>query len=336
MKSNNNRIEYIDYLKGLSVTWVVWFHTTHPDFVDYPYRIPLFFFVSGIFFKPYSWNIFWRKKINQLVIPFILFYFIYYIYQLGINLLKYHSFDYFNPLSILGVFQTYTGNDTFIINQPFWFICALINLQLILYTLTKCISNKCIMFIISIFISIAGLYYLKQIPTPFMIGRSLPYFIYYVVGYIGGKNFIKYLNSNIKNIIISLSCLMTWGIIILIKPITINNHLSDFLSYIEILSVIAILIIILRKIYKIPLLYPLKFFGINSYIVLGMHEIYQTTFRIIIENSFGTISIWLGILQTILTLLMLWPTIILFNKYFPYLVAKQELIKLPIVTKNER
>lgn len=329
MKPNNKRIEYIDYLKGLSVTWVVWFHTTHPEFVDYPYRIPLFFFVSGIFFKPYSWSIFWRKKINQLIIPFVLFYIIYYIYMIGINLLKYKSFSHFNPCSILELFQTYTGNDTFIINPPLWFICALINLQILLYILTKCTSKKWIIFAISIIVSTTGIYYIKQVPTPFMIGRSLPFFLYYVTGYIGGKVLIKYLNSN-KNYIISIiTCFIIGGVIHIIKESTLTNiYIIDFLNYVEILSVIVMLLIIFSKTYQYPLLYPLKFFGVNSYIVLGMHEIYQTTFRIALENTFGSISISLGIIQTIMTLLLLWPTILLFNKYIPSLVAKKDFFKI--------
>lgn len=43
------RIDYIDYLKGLSIIWVVWYHTVHPWFVDFSFRMPLFFLASGIF-----------------------------------------------------------------------------------------------------------------------------------------------------------------------------------------------------------------------------------------------------------------------------------------------
>lgn len=76
----SKRIEYIDYLKGLSIIWVVWYHTAnHPEFVDYSFRIPLFFFISGIFFRTYTIKKFVKKKISTLVIPFILFYFILYI-----------------------------------------------------------------------------------------------------------------------------------------------------------------------------------------------------------------------------------------------------------------
>ena len=76
-------------------------------------------------------------------------------------------------------------------------------------------------------------------------------------------------------------------------------------------------------------MYPLKYFGMNSYIVFGMHEVYHTTFRIAFEHVFGEITITLGCIQTILTLLVLWPTIWAFNKYIPSLVAKKEFILVP-------
>ena len=323
------RIDYIDYLKGLSVTWVVWYHTEHPTFVDYSFRIPLFFFVSGIFFKAYPWKIFWRKKINQLVIPFILFYLIYYIYLLGINFLKYNSLEHFRFLCLLDMFQTYSGNESFTVNPPLWFICALINLQLLLYASINLLKQNWYILIFSFIISIIGLFYIHNCQTPFMIGRSLPYFVYYVLGFIFGKKILYQLeNSQSYSIKIGFFCLITF-ILLLINNQSQQTFISELFNYLQNISIIILLIITFKNIYSNPIVLPLKYFGLNSYIVLGMHEIYHTTFRIIIENIFGYISVTLGIIQTLLTLTLLWPTIYLLNKYIPFLVAKQDLIPIP-------
>lgn len=323
------RIDYIDYLKGLSVTWVVWYHTEHPAFVDYSFRIPLFFFVSGIFFKAYPWRIFWRKKTNQLVIPFILFYLIYYIYLLGINILKYKSLNQFNFSCFLEIFQTYTGNESFTVNPPLWFICALINLQLLLYGSINLFKKNSYILLFSIIISFIGIFYIQNSPTPFMIGRSLPYFIYYVLGFISGKKILHHLgNSQSNPIKIGAFCLITF-ILLLINNQSQQTLISELSNYIQNMSIIILLIIIFKYIYSNPVVFPLKYFGLNSYIVLGMHEIYHTSFRIFIENVFGYMSVTLGIIQTLLTLTLLWPTIYLFNKYIPFLVAKQDLIPVP-------
>ena len=142
------RINYIDTLKGLCVMWIVWYHTTHPDFVNYPFFNITLFFVSGILYKPYEWNVFWRKKINQLIIPFCFFYILYYIFLLAINYAKYHSVD--NVIySIMDVFKLYTGNEAFIVNYPLWFICAIICMQLVMYVIEKIIKTKIPLLIIA-------------------------------------------------------------------------------------------------------------------------------------------------------------------------------------------
>ena len=177
------RINYIDTLKGLCVMWIVWYHTTHPDFVNYPFFNITLFFVSGILYKPYEWNVFWRKKINQLIIPFCFFYILYYIFLLAINYAKYHSVD--NVIySIMDVFKLYTGNEAFIVNYPLWFICAIICMQLVMYVIEKIIKTKIPLLIIAFIISTIGFFYIQWIPTPFMFGRSLPYFIFFTIGYL--------------------------------------------------------------------------------------------------------------------------------------------------------
>ena len=70
------RIEYIDIAKGICIILVVYAHidTTILDykigiFFD-SFRMPLYFFLSGLFFKQYSGIFeFTIKKINNLIVP---------------------------------------------------------------------------------------------------------------------------------------------------------------------------------------------------------------------------------------------------------------------------
>ena len=89
--SMENRIEYLDILRGLCMVWIIWYHTEHPEFVNYPFFNTTLFFVSGIFFRTYSWDVFYRKKLNRMVIPLLFFYLLYYIFLLFINYIKYHQ-----------------------------------------------------------------------------------------------------------------------------------------------------------------------------------------------------------------------------------------------------
>ena len=321
------RINYIDTLKGLCVMWIVWYHTTHPDFVNYPFFNITLFFVSGILYKPYEWNVFWRKKINQLIIPFCFFYILYYIFLLAINYAKYHSVD--NVIySIMDVIKLYTGNEAFIVNYPLWFICAIICMQLVMYVIEKIIKTKIPLLIIAFIISTIGFFYIQWIPTPFMFGRSLPYFIFFTIGYLS------------KNILLSEEKLITYRnriltisiITLLLSFIPQISNANPFILFlcntIEFTSVSFLLVYFSHAIQGSFFTRVITYFGMYSLIVLGLHDMYLTIFLIMIQSLIGPMNIAYGICNLILTCLLLCPSIYLLNKYFPQLIGKKEVLKI--------
>ena len=81
------RIVWIDTAKGICIILVVLYHSlihTHADFLLRntnvenflsAFRMPLYFALSGIFFKTYSsFSNFVIRKINKLIVPFLFFY----------------------------------------------------------------------------------------------------------------------------------------------------------------------------------------------------------------------------------------------------------------------
>lgn len=77
-----SRIDFIDLAKGLCIIQVVFIHIN--SYFNMPYeldkalssfRMPLYFFLSGLFFKSYN-NLFdfTLRKINKLLIPFFFFF----------------------------------------------------------------------------------------------------------------------------------------------------------------------------------------------------------------------------------------------------------------------
>lgn len=322
------RIDYIDYLKGLSIIWVVWYHTVHPWFVDFSFRMPLFFLASGIFFKIVDVRTYIRKKTNQLLIPFVFFSFIYYIYLIFQNYLGTGSFANFDFGCIFGVFEFHSGNESFKVNPPLWFICALFCQQIMTWIFVKILRRRLLMLFASIVISYVGVLYVWQLPTLFMFGRSLPYLVYYVAGYLYGKDLIRIIESKSIVAFSPLFGSIVCYIVAIILKLTTNIN-DTFLTYVETFGLIIILIYIFRAIHRFKIVYPFWFYGRNSYIVLGMHEIYHTIFLIIFIHLCGEINIWIGMVQTLITLLLLWPTINLMNRYVPMLVGKAELVHLP-------
>ena len=80
--SNKKRIEYIDLAKGICIIMVVLFHLA--KYYDSTLlinrffkliRMPLYFFLSGFFFKTYEgFSDFLKRKSNKLLIPFVFWY----------------------------------------------------------------------------------------------------------------------------------------------------------------------------------------------------------------------------------------------------------------------
>lgn len=322
-----NRIEYLDILRGFCMVWIIWYHTEHPEFVNYPFFNTTLFFVSGVFFKTYSWSVFFRKKLNRMVIPLLFFYLLYYVFLLFINYIKYHHISTDIANTVWDLFRLYTGNDAFTVNYPLWFLCALLVLQFIVYGLTKCIKSTSLLIIISFMVSLGGYFYIQWIPTPFMIGRSLPYLIYFVIGYVFKDYWLnkRKLISG-RNIIVPINLILFISSI-LIQQKSVIPFINIILHYLELITVCIILLYICLYLQRFMILN--KFFvywGMNSLIAFGLHDMFLTVFRIIFENCGFQMNIVTGVLCCICTLTLLWSSTHFLQKYFPYCVGKKDII----------
>lgn len=137
------RIEYIDLAKGFCILLVVLSHilafyrTSLPyDSVLKCFRMPLYFFLSGVFFKQYEnlWG-FVKRKINKLLIPFVFFYVMMglllpaLLYKMGIKILMYHpSYTLWQAIKDSIVHEVFP--DTAI-----WFLLCLLEVNLMFYVI---------------------------------------------------------------------------------------------------------------------------------------------------------------------------------------------------------
>lgn len=76
----NNRVEWIDTAKGICILLVVLHHCSQMMHEPYlfsrdvlTFRMPLYFILSGLFFKYYSPKVFFVKKTNKLLAPYVFF-----------------------------------------------------------------------------------------------------------------------------------------------------------------------------------------------------------------------------------------------------------------------
>lgn len=173
------RVPFIDLAKGFCIKLVVWHHIASTwGLSDYllklplsTFRMPLYFFLSGLFFKNYNGFFdFFERKINKLLIPFIFFF-------ITTSCLLPFALAHFSlrqsPNS--NIWFSFIWEQQFP-NLPIWFLLGLFWTNIafyILFLISKKISEKYFTVILTIFSLSVG-------ATSFFIGRTginLPMFI---------------------------------------------------------------------------------------------------------------------------------------------------------------
>ena len=145
------RIEYIDLAKGFCIILVVLYHILQHLRVQSEYvyllstfRMPLYFFLSGLFFKEYEGFLgFLLRKINKLLIPFCFFYIITsFLYP---NILNYFGITvpHTASLGIQGLWAFITKEKDFV-NGPLWFLWCLFIVNIFFYLCVVIVKKICV------------------------------------------------------------------------------------------------------------------------------------------------------------------------------------------------
>lgn len=140
-KADSQRIAYVDLAKGFCIILVAFTHVA--DFYHQPYalsgfftafRMPLYFFLSGLFFKPYeSFAGFAKRKVNKLIIPFLFFYLTTSV--LLSNALHIAGYDVRNTDALgLRSLWAFVTPEQFP-NGPIWFLLCLFWVNMIFYAI---------------------------------------------------------------------------------------------------------------------------------------------------------------------------------------------------------
>lgn len=133
----NNRLEYLDIAIGISIILVALHHSSLKDLIPEftkslsLFRMPLFFFVSGIFFNPDKPHFFW-KKTDALIKPYCVTSLLMILTPITL-----FNFEIFNEMT--GILY---GNGRTIRDVPLWFLPHLWLLQLIAYSMYRVLNFK--------------------------------------------------------------------------------------------------------------------------------------------------------------------------------------------------
>lgn len=339
--SQNKRIEFIDLAKGFCIILVVLTHVNTYFHIKYPlqmelqvFRMPLYFFLSGLFFKQYE-NIigFIKRKINKLLIPFLFFYLIGAI--IIPNVLHYFGYDVRNS-SVLGIKSFYA----FLIpsqrnfpNGPIWFLLCLFNINIIFYGLFLFCKKWGKYFVLgltvcSLLIGAFGFYLgTAKVFLPLYLDTaftSLPFFCF---GYIFRKH-TSILVPNKYDKFLPIWAVLCF-IYICLFAIKVSYHYNRFSGSIFALYTCGLfgtlfIIFISKMIKKLPVV---SYWGRYSIIILCTHNLVVQFIAVILKTL--PINKEIMFVSNLIITMFLYLLIIPFClKYLPYVTAQKDVIKV--------
>ncbi len=329
----NRRIEFVDLTKGICIILVVMSHIGGAfDKLDShsmlaAFRMPLYFFISGLFFKSYEgFQGFALRKVNKLLIPFLFFY-------VGSFLLKYTIWivapgTFQQPVSWSELLLIFQGHSLIKFNPPIWFLVALFNCNILFYLVHYLRKRVGLMFIAILLIGATGFFLgKKQIVLPLYTDIAMTALPFYAGGFwIRRYNFFLFphrLDKLIPVIVIFSACILYF---FSSSPGMRTNHYSGniFQLYVAAFAGIFSIMLLCKKIRHIPIV---SYLGRYSIITLSIHgPILHFAHPIAVRYLHNEWLQAFGLLGLVLVISLISTPV--FLKLIPQVVAQKNLIRI--------
>lgn len=330
------RVEYVDLAKGFCILIIVLTHTfgeSGGQMMEFfsNFKIPVFFVLSGFFYRKYdSPYFFFIKKTNQLIIPvFFSFLFFSLIWTFLFNIKSEESLYIRNIFLLPDTFKINFG-----LSPSTWFLVCLFHIFIFSYLLFWICKNKYFIFIISFVIGGVGYYLnLSDISLPIWIDTAFTNLPFFVVGYYiwNDYNIMRESNSPKHYYLFAI----TFAVMVMLF-FTMDANDNIFYAANRFTNVGfwrlylagfggSLFIILLSKF--IGHLFIVSYIGRYSIVVLITHQFYLFVIRNILyqinvpqESELVSISVF------IIVVLVSLPTIKYGVKYLPYCFAQKDLL----------
>lgn len=335
---DKTRVEWIDMVKGITISLVVFNHTSNYLNIDYPLQqfiwsiqMPVFYMISGLFFKKYDdFKGFIVRKINQLLVPYTFF-------LIVTSLLPFCI--YHNKNILEGLTYVYFSGPPY--NYAIWFLLSLFEVYLSFYFIITFInlivpskSNNrtfsALVLFCCIMIGICGLIlsYLR-IDLPLFIDSSMTAMPLFAFGWWIKNHTDLFVNlqtqRNISWILVVFCFLMT---LLLISPLDYStNEFSTkgyFCTYLCAVVGLLSLCLLSINIKNLKISKIIKYLGVNSLSVLCIHMPILLVVSVIAKR-YSYFGIPYLILVFVVAMLLCKITMPLLHKFLPYVTNQKQL-----------
>lgn len=322
-------------MKCLCIMLIVMYHIDH-EFFNYlaprlndalqAFRLPMYYFISGIFFKLYSgYADFTRRKVNNILVPFVFFV----VFAFVVRLLEY-GFRMAVGAEPIEISLSQLVEPFYLrywpYTTPIWFLLSLFWVNVIFYAMQRWIKPLWGILLVTLALSVAG-YVLgvNKVELPLMLDTSLVALPYFVLGW--GAHRLGAIQPS------KWDC---WGILALVAVAMPVYWLSEFTNLhfqvlppywkLYVLPFIAILALFwsCKSLKHVPVMCH---YGRYSLIILGTHPLILQPLRFLLIRSGMEPGVALTLVVFVLTMAIEWPLIWLLKTYFPRFTAQEPFFK---------
>lgn len=332
----NQRIEWIDLLKGIGILFVVAGHSAlSPSFVGYifSFHMPLFFFLSGYLFsagKYPDFKSFLGKKARSLLVPYFSF--------ALVSMVLIFLMNWF----LLGAGSDIPGmvGDTLVstrnsiaYNNPLWFLTALFCLESIYYLLRRFLSSKVLLVLAVLFLSVLGFRTSGSPILPWTFDSAMYFLVFYAIGNLmkeksldgKGPDLIRQL---MVFAVVLVGVRQIWELFVFEVGFLTSGltYIGRYFLYAVGPGMFGIAVYALVSQWLGRTKWPkagLSYLGRNSLIIMALHYPLFYLFDLVNNLTLGLPpSNGLGLLKTAVALCLLVPVIGLINRYMPFILGK--------------
>lgn len=315
------RIEYIDLIKGLGIILVLLGHlpinaTAH--MLIYSFHMPLFFFCSGLFFRPKTIVQGLKKDVKTILIPYIFFDSIL-IFTLMVKWsICHNSF----AAAICQLNLSPLDSQCYSLYHTIWFFICMFFVKELFNIFSKIIANYRIIgwggYLAALVLREWGIH------LPFFIDSAFGMLFFYIMGY----KFIhsKYSQKRFNTYILLLFLCLYFGLISLFSP-EVNTRDNVYPWYLCFTALVPIFILYYLSAnifsYDLRILQFIRTCGVKSLFIFALHgPILEFLFPVLGHMKIG------NYLQTFIALLIIIPICFrsdrIIMKYAPKLVGKKQ------------
>lgn len=323
------RIPLLDHLKAVSIILIVYghndFETEFSTFLS-TFRLPLFFIISGIVRKDKS-NLSFpdliKKLGTRLLVPYFSISFLLYLIWFFVGRYFGSGMEHNPWLNFLGIFYSQGGASFMDWGIPLWFLTALFCVSLIDWFVAK--AGREIRTYLVMAIALAGfcINHLLNFNLPWSFDIAMVVYPFYFFGGLVSSYLLLWNGSKLLKIMVVLICL-TIHVLLAGFNKDVAFYYGQFgilpLTYLNGLLGFCWMYVLLSFLPDIPVLLWL---GRNTLPVLAFHLLAMSFIKAVllcleINLCSGIFYYWL---YTISQILILFPVILMLNRFAPWLVG---------------